>query len=129
MSVIENDGTYHTTFEAMTNFNNTAQTTIHVITTDRPIFDESFDYGSYAITGKMRTYNLDGSVYCMDEYLNEGIDIDDCWYDVRLMGHQPLCPKKRKFFNIGNHADVLVSVNCRKRESIHYMGTNYILLL
>ena len=47
------------------------------ITTDQPIFDDTFDYGSYAITGKMRTYNLDGTAYCMDDYLSEGIDTDD----------------------------------------------------
>ena len=110
----EDEATYYSTFEAMTHFKDTSKTSIHVITTDRPIFDETFDYGSYAITGKMRTYNLDGTVYCMDEYLNEGIDKDDCWYDVRIMGNQPLCPKKRKFFNIANHADVMVSIKFKK---------------
>ena len=110
----EDGTTYYSTFEAMTHFKDTSKTSIHVITTDRPIFDETFDYGSYAITGKMRTYKLDGTVYCMDEYLNEGIDKDDCWYDVRIMGNQPLCPKKRKFFNIANHADVMVSIKFKK---------------
>ena len=97
----------------MTNFNDDAITTIHVLTTDKPLFDETFDYGSYAIAGKMRTYFLNGSAYCMDEYLNEGIDKKDCWYDVRIMANQPLCPKKRKFFNIANHADVMVSANSK----------------
>jgi len=42
--------------------------------------------------------------------LNEGIDKDDCWYDVRAMGNQPLCPKKRKFFKVANHADVMLQL-------------------
>ena len=45
---------------------------------------------------------LKGMEVDLDLYLNEGIDKDDCWYDVRIMGNQPLCPKKRKFFNIAN---------------------------
>ena len=102
--------TYQHFYEALTSHNGVSKTTVHVITTPEPMFDTTFDYGSYAMTGKMRTYNLDGTLYCMDDYLNEGIDTKDCWYDVRIMGMQPLCPKKRHFFDVANHADVMVSI-------------------
>ena len=101
--------TYHYYFEAVTNFNHNAEVTVHVLSTNQPLFDTTFDYGSYAVTGKMRTYHQNGTIMCLDAFLNEGIDKDDCWYDVRAMGNQPLCPKKRKFFKVANHADVMVS--------------------
>ena len=101
--------TYHYYFEAVTNFNHNAEVTVHVLSTNQPLFDTTFDYGSYAVTGKMRTYHMNGTIMCLDAFLHEGIDKDDCWYDVRAMGNQPLCPKKRKFFNVANHADVMVS--------------------
>ena len=106
---IETDGIYQTFYEALTSFNGQSITTIHVITTESPIFDETVDYGTYDLAGQMRTYFLNGSSYCLDGYLDEGIDTEDCWYDVRIMGHQPLCPKKRAFFNVANHADVMVN--------------------
>ena len=107
----DDDGktTYHYYFEAVTNFNHNAEVTVHVLSTNQPLFDTTFDYGSYAVTGKMRTYHQNGTIMCLDAFLNEGIDKDDCWYDVRAMGNQPLCPKKRKFFKVANHADVMVS--------------------
>ena len=101
--------TYHYYFEAVTNFNHNSEVTVHVLSTKKPLFDTAFDYGSYAVTGKMRTYHMNGTIMCLDAFLHEGIDKDDCWYDVRAMGNQPLCPKKRKFFNVANHADVMVS--------------------
>ena len=109
MKVVQKDGTYQTCYEALTNYKGQSITTIHVITTQSPIFDESVEYGTYDLAGQMRTYFLNGSSYCLDEYLNEGIDKADCWYDVRIMGHQPLCNKKRDFFHVANHADVLVN--------------------
>jgi len=86
-SISGSANSYNFLFAKIENLNkaNKVPTTLLANITCEPIVQNRIDSASYAMSGKMRYFKDDGSIYCGDD---EKKIKKDCYYDVRLMSHQ-----------------------------------------